>query len=191
MTEIEKIEYAKSFIDKLADGINPLTDEPVADNDVVNNVRISRCFFYVSDILRKVIEKGGLATKKKAPKGDKLPFALTLEQTMAFQYSAKPIPLGIFADKLYAAAENENMQKITYKKIADWLVAIGMLRIQTQSDGKNVKRPTEDGEALGISVEKRLGAYGEFQTVVYDEKAQRFIVDNMDAIVAFANGDVE
>ena len=29
MTELEKIEYAKSFIDKLANGINPLDDTMV------------------------------------------------------------------------------------------------------------------------------------------------------------------
>lgn len=29
MTEIEKIEYAKAYIDKLANGINPLTDQPI------------------------------------------------------------------------------------------------------------------------------------------------------------------
>ena len=28
MTELEKIAYAKSFIDKLANGINPLDDMP-------------------------------------------------------------------------------------------------------------------------------------------------------------------
>ena len=59
MTELEKIQYAKSFMDKLANGINPLDDSPVPDEDIVNNVRISRCFFYVSDILRQVIENGG------------------------------------------------------------------------------------------------------------------------------------
>ena len=46
MTELEKIEYAKSFIDKLANGINPLDDSPIPDNDIANNVRLSRCFFY-------------------------------------------------------------------------------------------------------------------------------------------------
>ncbi|MGN0610850.1 MAG: hypothetical protein ACI4JI_03610 [Ruminiclostridium sp.] len=39
MTEIEKIRYAKSFIDKLANGINPLDDCAVAENDIVNNIR--------------------------------------------------------------------------------------------------------------------------------------------------------
>ena len=60
MTELEKTAYAKSFIDKLANGINPLDNQPIEETDIVNNVRISRCLFYVSDILRKVIEAGGV-----------------------------------------------------------------------------------------------------------------------------------
>ena len=47
MTELEKVAYAKTFVDKLANGINPIDDQPVAENDVINNVRLSRCFFYV------------------------------------------------------------------------------------------------------------------------------------------------
>ena len=53
MTELEKIEYAKSFIDKLANGVNPLDNSVIPDGEIVNNVRLSRCFFYVSDILRQ------------------------------------------------------------------------------------------------------------------------------------------
>ena len=55
VTELEKIEYAKSFIDKLANGINPLDNTPIPEDDIANNVRISRCFFYVSGILEDVI----------------------------------------------------------------------------------------------------------------------------------------
>ena len=57
MTEIEILRHAKSYIDKLAKGINPITDQAVNENDVVNNVRVSRCLFYVSDVLDKVIQK--------------------------------------------------------------------------------------------------------------------------------------
>ena len=63
MTELEKIAYAKSFIDKLANGINPLDDTPIPDDDIANNVRLSRCFFYVSDILRQVYENGGVTSR--------------------------------------------------------------------------------------------------------------------------------
>ena len=53
MTELETMIRAESYIRKMADGINPITNEPAADCDMVNNVRITRCLYYVSDILRQ------------------------------------------------------------------------------------------------------------------------------------------
>ena len=89
MTELEKIEYAKSFIDKLANGINPLDDSPIPDNDIANNVRLSRCFFYVSDILRQVIENGGTTSSKK-----KLKTLLTLHKNNCHDFPIqKPLYL--------------------------------------------------------------------------------------------------
>ena len=66
MEEFEILCRAKTYIDKLANGINPLNDKVLEENDVVNNVRLSRCFFYVSDVLRQVIENGGLVQKSKS-----------------------------------------------------------------------------------------------------------------------------
>ena len=37
MDEIEKITKAKMYIEKLANGENPINNQKVADNDVVNN----------------------------------------------------------------------------------------------------------------------------------------------------------
>ena len=44
-TELEIMIHAKGYLDKLANGVNPLTDEPLPETDVVNQVRISRCLF--------------------------------------------------------------------------------------------------------------------------------------------------
>lgn len=52
--------------------------------------------------------------------------------------------------------------------------------------GGQRRLPTASGETLGISVEDRAGQYGPYQVVLYDQGAQRFIVDNVDAIMAFA-----
>ena len=68
MTELEKIERARMYMDKLANGINPIDDTMVPDEDIINNVRLSRCFFYVSDILRQVIENGGISSTEKPKK---------------------------------------------------------------------------------------------------------------------------
>ena len=54
--------------------------------------------------------------------------------------------------------------------------------------GGQRRRPTASGETLGISVEDRAGQYGPYQVVLYNQGAQRFIVDNVDAIMAFAAG---
>lgn len=91
MTELEKIAYARSYIQKLANGINPLTGQEVSEGDVVNHVRISRCLFCVSDVLGQVVENGGVSTRKR--KVCKLPFQLDYQAREAFQYSEVPIPI--------------------------------------------------------------------------------------------------
>lgn len=91
MTEVEKIAYARSCIQKLANGINPVTGEEVSEGDVINQVRISRCLFYVSDILGQVVENGGISARKK--KAHKLPFQLDYQARDAFRYSETPIPI--------------------------------------------------------------------------------------------------
>ena len=60
MTELETMRRAKMYLDKLAQGIDPITNQEVPDDSVLNNVRLARCFFYVSDVLSKVIENGGV-----------------------------------------------------------------------------------------------------------------------------------
>ena len=60
MTEVEKIQYAKSFIDKMANGINPLDNTPIPEGELLNHVRISRCLFYVSELLEQMATSGAV-----------------------------------------------------------------------------------------------------------------------------------
>ena len=41
MTELEKIAYTKTFIDKLANGINPLDDTQIPEGEVAANPRMA------------------------------------------------------------------------------------------------------------------------------------------------------
>ncbi len=69
MNEKEKLEYTKVFIDKLANGINPIDNSIIPENDLFNNVRISRCMHYVSSLLDKAIKKidtDNVSTNKKS-----------------------------------------------------------------------------------------------------------------------------
>ena len=65
MAEIAKILYAKSFIDKMANGINPLDNSPIPEGELLNHVRISRCLFYVSELLEQMAGSAPMMKKRK------------------------------------------------------------------------------------------------------------------------------
>ena len=180
MSELEMINRAKTYIDKLANGVNPLTDEPVSENDIVNNVRISRCFFYISDLLRRFAEGG---FPEAAKKGKKQPFIITEEQRKRFEFSETPISVSEIARRFNAAVNTEGAVQMRYSGITFWLIESGLLSVDRREDGREVKLPTAAGMELGISQEVRSGANGSYTVVVYNENAQRYIVDNIDAIL--------
>ena len=193
MTELEKIEYAKSFIDKLAQGINPLNDEPVPENELVNQVRISRCFFYVSDILRKIIEG--------EPFDDSVPqtyvFAAPAKKTDLFDlppdkrgnfvFSEVPLTASEICKRLTNAAGEPNMRKLSYAKLTEWLLSRGFLTENTSNSMRGKRVPSVLGEQLGIFLEHRTGIRGEYDVVMYNREAQQFILDNLDSLIAFAH----
>ena len=182
MTELEKIEYAKSFIDKLANGINPIDNSPIPDGDIANNVRLSRCFFYVSDILRRVIENGG-TSPKKAERIRKKEFSLTEEEYAKIRVSQTPVPVSKIAEHLNSLVDSETTKSIAATTINDWLVEAGFLEIVTLSDGKNRKLPTSQGNDMGLFTEERIGQYGPYLTVLFSTSAQQFVYDNVDSII--------
>lgn len=184
MTELEKIAYAKSFIDKLANGINPLDGTPVSDTDIVNNVRISRCLFYVSNILSQVIENGGTKLLKRS---EKLPFAISEDQLAKYQYSERPLSVSEIAKQINSFIDQSQMRTLTAQDITKWLVQVGALYEQENLQGRKHKRPTEAGRQLGISTELRMGLHGEYTAVIYDKNAQALIIDNMEAILSLKN----
>lgn len=186
MTELEKIEYAKSFIDKLANGINPLDDSPIPDNDIVNNVRLSRCFFYVSDILRQVVESGGVHPIKTV-KQIKKEFTLTDEERGRIQISEIPLSVSEISNHLNALIDLETTKKISAASINNWLLNLQLLEVVTQPNGETRKLPTEQGKELGILVEERTGQHGTYTKVLFSSAAQQFIYDNVEAIIDFKN----
>ena len=183
MTELEKIKYAKQAVEKLANGINPFTGQGVPDDDTLNQVKVSRCLFYVADILRQVEENGGVA--KKGKKSAKQPFSLSPESLRNFQFSSTPISLTEFLERLNSLIDKDNTKKLSFNTLSGWLIEMGFLKMVVAADGRNTRRPTEAGNTLGIHTESRMGQQGSYTVVVYTKDAQQFILDNLDAVVAY------
>ena len=123
MTELEIMQRAKQYIDALANGFDPLSGKPVPEGDTVNQVRISRCLFYVSGVLQKVIDNGGEV--QKTPRSQKAPLSLTAEQLAQL----KPHTSRLSASKVTAAVnsliDTEKMQRLKVTVLVRWLVSAG------------------------------------------------------------------
>ena len=71
MAELERMQQAHTYLIQLANGIDPITGQEAYATDVFNRVQISRCLFYAADILRQVIDNGGISGKKASRKSSR------------------------------------------------------------------------------------------------------------------------
>ena len=186
MTEIEMLKRAKMYMDKLANGIDPIQDLEAPPEDIINNVRLSRCFFYVSDVLQRCIQNGGVdfsAAQKRAPK---VPFTLSLEQRNQVSFSAESISVSVLVQRINSLIDQNHMTALKTTQITDWLVDAGFLAVIPTQEGRQVRRATQSGDAMGMHNEERNSIHGPYTGVFYEEKAQRFLVDNLDSILSFS-----
>lgn len=182
MTDTEILIHAKSYIDKLAQGINPLTDQPVNETDIINNVRISRCLFYVSDILDNVI-KGHYPKKNKSKRTE--PFALTPDDIKKCQVSEIPISITAIAQNINAINDRTDMKRLKATSITQFLIEVGILY---RDESNNRVLPTPNGVNIGIQIEHRYSQNGlPYMAVLYSRNAQKFIFDNLPKIIEINN----
>ena len=187
MTELEKIAYAKKFIDQLANGINPLDGTHIPDEEVLNQVRVARCLFYVSGLLQQLMDQTAAPNVRDAYKGKghrKAEFALTQEARMQLSLSEKPLLIRDITERLNSLVDQNIVKRISAAAIHRWLVAEGILE-EIEIDGKNRKHPTQAGDSIGIYTEQREGQYGIYTVLLYSADAQELIYDNIDAIIAY------
>ena len=180
MTELEKVEYAKQFIDSLANGINPIDGSVIPDEDVVNNVHLSRCFFYVSGILRQVIENQGIVGA--APKSAKSSKRRELIITDDMRRNLKPYEHAVHGGRITELINDQipdGEAKLKATALNKWLTNAGFL--EKAADGT---RPTAEGRQIGIFTEDKFGQYGYYTSIMFSPQAQQFVLDNIDALAA-------
>ncbi len=176
MTEIETIARAQMYLEKLANGINPLTDTETAESDIINNVRISRCLFYVSGILSQITSTGRFEVQKKE-------FMPSPNQLAAFPYSEEPITISEITKRLNELVNPAESKPLKNGVITEWLTQAKFFNTVTVNN-KTYKRVTESGRNIGIISEQRENQQGtKYEAVFYNLNAQHFIIDNIDAII--------
>ncbi len=188
MTEKEKLQLAKKYIDYLARGFNPLDESPVSNDDVVRNIRISKCLLYVSEVLDEVIEKG-IGEKRvyynRESKPTKEEFNISYEDRERFVFSSRAMTVSEIAGGISELVDAEKVKPLKATVINEWLLRNGFL-YEEERIGKKHKLPTEEGKSIGINEVEIISQAGiPYKRVTHSIESQRFIIDNLDSIIEY------
>uniref|UniRef100_UPI004056D374 hypothetical protein n=1 Tax=Agathobacter sp. TaxID=2021311 RepID=UPI004056D374 len=52
--DLKKLDVAIKYIERIADGCNPVNNIPVGEDDVLNNPNVIRCMYFVKEVLEAV-----------------------------------------------------------------------------------------------------------------------------------------
>lgn len=179
MTEVEKVAYAKSFIDKLAVGVDPTNDTPIPDYDVIHNPRLSKCFRFVSEILSKIVDNPRVSAEMFKTSE----WVVTPDVLARIPCSSARVSISTVAKRIDTALGSS--RKFTARQIKEWLIFNGYLS-HTPGERRSKSRPTQKGEEVGIATEEMVRGSGRAKHYIgLDIQAQCFIKDHLDEIVSF------
>lgn len=125
MENMELLTRAKNYMQALANGIDPFTGEEITDDSVINNIRMSRCFFYVTDVPEKVIANGGEVTAARSSSKQSYT-QLSPEMIANFPYSDSPKGISNIVKALRDPV-GENGKPLSAVQITTWLTREGYL----------------------------------------------------------------
>lgn len=179
MDDKRLLEHAKEYIDLMAEGKNPLNGEDEPDDSCLQQTRVSRCLHYVSGILEQVLNGELIPSSDILPipaPAKKIPFTLTEEELAGVSPDSRQLSLSRFLDRIYQFGHNENMKKIPFKQVVNWLIEQGVLQIQNEK-----AIPTALGTEIGIQWID-LGLYSSYY---YSSEAQQWIIDRLPELLAY------
>lgn len=182
MTQLETLRHAKQYLDQLSRGVDPITQEPLAQADPLAAERLQKCFAYVSGILGQVITNGGRIVSHRTKRPS---FSITQEALAQVALSETPIPIRAFAANVNVCIDTEVCRPLAPVTVTNWLVEEGYLTEITRAQNKRMRVASPLGQSMGITSEERVSREGTpFMLNLYNEKAQRFLLEHLIEITA-------
>lgn len=183
MSEIDltKLEVALAYVERMAEGNNPVKNIPAEEDSVLNDPNVVRCMYFVRDVLKQVLDNGGKIGGRTS-RSVKNPFPFECLSKFVYQEDKS---ISNFLAQVKLLAEDPNVKGISIKSITDWLKQMDYLVDEYNSvDQQKRTKTTSRGEQFGLYMEPRISARGqEYNVIIYSKRAQEFIVQHMKAIL--------
>lgn len=172
--EQEKLAVAIKYVERIADGCNPVNNVPLENGDILNNPNIIRCMYFIKDVLEEVQRNGGMVGGKVG-KEPALPFPI--EVLNGFTY-VEDKSITHVLNQIYEPIADMNVKKVSVTKVTAALKEEGYLLDEPNPEtGKTRKVPSAKGQELGIYTIKREYNGRMYESVTYNQNAQRYVVE--------------
>lgn len=179
--DMHKLKTAITYLDRIADGKNPVNNQQATEDSVLNDPNVIRCMFFVKEVLESVKRNGGvIGGKSKAS----LKMEFPIDILKNFEYKSDK-PITKLVEQFNESIDDDIYKKLSYKTITDWLKAKDFL-VEKYSEKyqKNITIPTEKGVGIGIISEERSSMRGtDYIAIIYTKSAQEYIVNNIELII--------
>ncbi len=195
MEKIELIQRAKMYIKMLSDGVHPITGQEIPEDSALMDVKVKRCFAFISQILDEYVELSEKVEKLEREKekntivvAKKLEFAITPEQCESIKLSKEPITVLSFMKNINSVIDSDSMEKLSSTRINQWLTNRGLVTTEKVPAvvNKTVYKPSDRAIKMGIIEEETIDKKsGEVKTQIkLGESAQLFIIENLEDILS-------
>lgn len=112
----------------------------------------------------------------------KQPFSMTSQMLSYYVPADTSLSISEFVKRLNQL-KADNMKKLQYRTVSNFLIKAGLLETYTNLEGVVRKRPTELGLSVGIFTEERNGSNGTYTVILYNQEAQKLLIDSMGVIL--------
>lgn len=194
MDKKQIIQHAKSYLDMLTNGMDPIRKVRFEEDSVVSQPQMQMCFAYVSGILQELLDHNGYVALPDE-KGNayelvrkKEGFHLTQEQKWQISISPGGTSPSGFLKNVNNLVDGRSMEKLTAKAVNTWLQNRGYISATKAPTvvNKTIWLPTGKAKELGFSESACADPVtGEIKRqMVYSRRAQEFLIEHLDEIVA-------
>lgn len=171
--DLAKLDTAIKYVERIADGCNPVNNNPFDEDDSLNNPNIIRCMYFIKDVLEEVKNNGGTiaGTKEKA---SLVPFPIEILDQFTYREDKS---ITHVLNQIYEPISDLNVKKISVTKVTAALKEEGYLLDEPNPEtGKTRKVPSVKGKELGIYMVEREYNGRMYQSVTYNKNAQEHVV---------------
>lgn len=171
--EQSKLDVAIKYVERIADGCNPVNNTPLENDDILNNPNIIRCMYFIKDVLEEVQNNGGMVGGKTG-KEPTLPFPIEILEKFSYLEDKS---ITHVLNQIYEPIADMNVKKVSVTKVTAALKEDGYLLDEPNPEtGKTRKVPSIKGKELGIYLVEREYNGRMYQSVTYDRNAQEYVV---------------